>query len=216
MMFRQMVWTALIAGSIAGLLMTLFQFLQVIPLIEQAVGLEAGGEAIHTVGLHHDIEQNRTFFTALSNLLTGIGFGLLLGAGMVLHGVVSWKQGILWGLAGFVSFFVAPSLGLPPELPGSWKAALQERQIWWIATALGTAAGLVLLILTKATLLRLIGVFIILLPHLVGAPQPLLAGGTAPEHLKLDFWIATTLVSALFWMVLGGLSGLIHPYMKRF
>jgi hypothetical protein len=34
----------------------------------------------------------------------------------------------------------APAIGLPPELPGIEAAALQSRQLWWVATAVATAA----------------------------------------------------------------------------
>lgn len=41
-------------------------------------------------------------------------------------------QGLLWGLAGCATFVLAPTLGLPPELPGTAAADLTLRQTWWI------------------------------------------------------------------------------------
>ena len=48
-------------------------------------------------------------------------------------------------MAGFAVFMLAPSLGLPPELPGMPAAELGPRQVWWLLTAAATAAGLALL-----------------------------------------------------------------------
>src|SRR5262249_26584587 len=51
---------------------------------------------------------------AMADLLTGIGFALLLIAGYALSGrAIDWRQGFYWGLCGFVVFIVAPSVGLP-------------------------------------------------------------------------------------------------------
>ena len=71
----------------------------------------------------------------LANLVTAIGFGLLLvAASEFAGGIAGWRQGLLWGLAGFAAFTLAPGLGLPPELPAMPAAELVPRQAWWIAT----------------------------------------------------------------------------------
>ncbi|MGV8769566.1 CbtA family protein, partial [Pseudomonas aeruginosa] len=56
-------------------------------------------------------------------------------------------QDLLWGLAGYAVFCLAPSLGLTTELPGTAAADLVQRQYWWIATAAATAVGLALLVI---------------------------------------------------------------------
>ena len=82
----------------------------------------------------------RTAFTLAANIVTGIGFALLLIAVSELAGgIVDWRQGVFWGLAAFTVFTLAPGLGLPPELPAMPAAELGPRQIWWVATALSTA-----------------------------------------------------------------------------
>jgi len=64
----------------------------------------------------------------LTDVLTGIGFALLLVAGFALAGrAVGWREGLLWGLAAFVAFTLAPSLGLSPEPPGIPAAPLTRR-----------------------------------------------------------------------------------------
>src|SRR5262249_18446225 len=106
---------------------------------------------------HHEAEAwqpadgfERTAFTALADVLTGIAFGLLLTAAYALRGqAMDWRQGLFWGLAGFATFTLAPGLGLPPEVPGTESAPLLGRQVWWVATAVATAGGLALIFLTR-------------------------------------------------------------------
>ena len=62
----------------------------------------------------------RTLFTALANVISGIGFALLLVAIFAFRGaLMDFQSGINWGLAGFAAFTLAPALGLPPEHPGN-------------------------------------------------------------------------------------------------
>ena len=81
-----------------------------------------------------------------ANLVTAIGFALLLvAASEFAGGIAGWRQGLLWGLAGFAVFTLAPGLGLPPELPAMPAAELGARQVWWFGTVAATAAGLALI-----------------------------------------------------------------------
>ena len=76
--------------------------------------------------------------TSLANIVTGIGFALVLVAvSEFAGGIGNWRQGVFWGLAGFAVFTLAPGLGLPPELPAMPAADLCARQIWWIGTVAG-------------------------------------------------------------------------------
>jgi len=77
----------------------------------------------------------RNAFTVAANILTAIGFALLLTGVYAIRGrQVNVAGGLLWGLAA-CRFTAAPWLGLPPELPGMAVAELTARQTWWIATA---------------------------------------------------------------------------------
>jgi cobalt transporter subunit CbtA len=158
----------------------------------------------------------RTAYTVLADLLTGIGFSLLLIAGFAVSGrPVDWRQGVYWGLAGFTVFILAPGVGLPPEIPGTAAADLTARQIWWLATALLTAGGLGLLFYVKEPkpLWVIIALALIVLPQAIGAPQPDEYHSAAPEALAHRFVVATMIATLLFWSVLGALSGYFY---KRF
>ena len=143
-----------------------------------------------------------------------IGFALVIISGMALSGKKSAKAGFLWGLAGYIAFFLAPSLGLPPEIPGMEAAALEGRQSWWLLTVTFTALGLGLLAFGKGTL-RWGGLLIIAIPHILGAPQPALHGFSHPdanavaalEALVGQFVMTTTVINGIFWVCLGILCG---------
>jgi cobalt transporter subunit CbtA len=149
----------------------------------------------------------RTLYTTLFDVLAGIGFGLILAGGYVLRGHVDAAQGLLWGLGGFAAFNLAPALGLPPELPGTESAGLAARQTWWLATVLLTGVGLGIIAFVPRWSVKLVGLALLALPHAFGAPHPSEPGSVAPAELQRQFAVVTLVANALFWMVLGAVSG---------
>ena len=153
--------------------------------------------------------------TLVSNVVSGIGFALLLVGCFALHGNVDWRRGILWGVGGFVVFSLAPAIGLPPELPGVPAASLPHRQLWWIITVAATAGGLILLAFKPGVVFKALGVVLIVLPHAVGAPHPEGAGdGLVPEALLERFILTALASSAAFWVVLGLCAGYFFSRLK--
>ncbi len=211
-MLQRILLTAVIAGIAAGLLLSAIQWIDVIPSIHEAETYESAGAG----GMDHDHDAQawapgdgaeRIGFTVLMNVLAAVGFALLLAAGFALRGAASARKGLLWGLAGFAAFSLAPSLGVPPELPGAAAAGLAERQAWWLMTAALTALGLAVIAFVRRPWLRPLGLALIALPHIVGAPQPEQHGGLAPAELADAFVVAVIVTSAVFWLALGGFSG---------
>ncbi|MFA6161951.1 MAG: CbtA family protein [Methylobacter sp.] len=215
--FRELVVAALWTGLLAGLLLTAFQQIQVIPTLLQAEVYEENAAAAVVANAensheHHEWQPEngweRTFFTAVANISLGVGFALLIGAGMCLRGGAgNWRKGLLWGLAGYAVFFVAPSLGLPPEVPGTEAAKLEDRQVWWLMTVLDTAFGLSLLFFAKTRVNKFYGAVLLIAPHLIDAPQPEVHNSAAPAELAQSFIIATVFANAVFWLAIGGLMG---------
>jgi cobalt transporter subunit CbtA len=169
----------------------------------------APGVAAH----HHDESAwapkdgwQRTASTLGSNLVVAVGFGLILAGLFTLRAPRRSWQGLLWGAAGYLVFCAAPSLGLPPELPGTAAAELTTRQTWWIATAASTAAGLSLLVFARHWAMRLVALALLAMPHIIGAPQPAEPMSLAPESLQHRFQWAALIANAAFWIVLGWLS----------
>jgi cobalt transporter subunit CbtA len=219
--FRNIVVVAALAGAIAGLGMTVAQHFSTVPLILKAETYEEQSAApAHdhgdaTAAHEHGADGwapsdglERTAFTAAANIVTGIGFALLLiAASELFGGIRDWRQGVFWGLAAFVVFTLAPGLGLPPELPAMPAADLGARQLWWVATVASAAVALWLLFYQRS-LLGVIAAFVLLVaPHVIGAPQPESHASPIPEGLHHSFVVAVVLTTLVFFALLGGLAG---------
>jgi len=218
---QKILLTVLVAGFIAGLTVFAIQSFKLTPLILAAETYEETSTAQATEMSehehHHDEEAwqpadglERNAYRLLADVGMGIGFALMLVGAFSFRAETSKnmdaKSGVLWGLAGFAVFSLAPSFGLPPELPTSMAAALGDRQIWWFETAIATAAALALIVFGRSNLLKAVGVFIMVLPHIIGAPEAPL-GGAVPTELNAQFAAASIATMAIFWVVLGAVSG---------
>jgi cobalt transporter subunit CbtA len=128
---------------------------------------------------------------------------------------VSWHEGLTWGLAGFAVFTLAPGLGLPPELPGVPAAPLLSRQIWWVLAAATTAAGLGVIFFRRSVPASIAGLILIILPHLIGAPELDHIETNVPTSLSHQFVVAVTLTSLIFWFILGGLTSVAFAHFDR-
>jgi cobalt transporter subunit CbtA len=232
-LFRAIVFTSVLVGIVAGTAVSLVQFAGTSQLIARAEVFEKAGEtdAVSPVATAKEAHEHtstsarvheegawepadgleRSAFTLAANILTAIGYALVLCGLMALRGKpVTWRTGLLWGVAGFACVMLAPMLGLPPELPGTPAAPLGDRQFWWIATALCTAVGIGLLALQRTTWAAVLAVIIVAAPHVVGAPNAPEAGhALAPEALHYQFIAAAAITSLVFWALLGSLSGMI-------
>jgi cobalt transporter subunit CbtA len=236
-MMRRVLFAGIIAGVAAGCVVTLLQAAKLTPLILAAEVFEEAAPHSHGVAAHAEHAAGdghehaapaahtewqpadgleRTAFTLLANIFVGAGFGLLLSGAFALREAAGGRapdarQGVLWGLAGFAAFALAPSFGLPPELPGSHAADLPLRQAWWRATAAGTAGGLALIVFVQNLGWRIAGLALIAVPHIVGAPEPTShAAGSAPPELASAFAAASLVIAALFWTVLGSVNGWLY------
>lgn len=228
-MLRRIFATAILAGALAGLFVSALQGGRLIPLIHEAEVYEDAGRAAmaghdHATAAGAGDESQaagavsgdegwmpregfeRVGFTVIANILAATGFALLLAACFALKGDIDAKRGVIWGLAGFAVFHLAPAFGLPPEPPGGQAAALHDRQMWWLLTAAATAGGLALVVFVRGYLAKAAGAALIVLPHALGAPAPL-GPPAAPAELAVSFAIASLATAAVFWAFLGGLSG---------
>ncbi len=240
--FRQLFLIAAIAGLLAGIFVTGVHQVATVPVILAAEVYENAADAAAEAPMaepmagmaadpsasqehHHDASAwapadglERTLFTGLADILTGIGFSLLLVSAYAFLGRdVDWRRGFSWGLAAFAVFTLAPNLGLPPEVPGTEAAPLLDRQLWWLATVVLTAGGLALVFLKRerTAIWHVLAVAMIVLPHAIGAPQPAEHASAAPEFLAQRFIVAATVTSLLFWLAIGTLTGYFYKRMFR-
>ena len=224
--FRSIVLCSAVVGLIVGLAISLAQQFGTVPLIlkaevyEQAAAAESTPTVLshETMGHEHSEEAwepadglERNAFTVVANILTATGYALVVIGLFALRGKpVGWREGLLWGLSGFIVVTAAPSLGISPELPGVPAAPLLARQLWWIGTAGATGAGLALLVFQRSPWAAAAAIVLFALPHLVGAPQLAEVQTNVPEALSHQFVVAVTLTSLLFWALLGSLSGALY------
>lgn len=229
--FRNAVLLAAVAGLLAGIVMTGLQFAFTVPLILEAETFEnampaeepAATDEAAAAEHQHDVEawapadgMERTFYTTAANLVTGIGFALVLVCVSGFAGGISgWRAGLLWGFAGFAVFTLAPGLGLPPELPGMPAGDIVARQAWWIGTVIATGAGLALIVFRRNLWLALLGIALIVAPHAIGAPQAPSHETPVPDDLHHNFVVAVTITSLVFWLALGIAVGMLRPYFAK-
>jgi len=221
-MLRRIVSAAVLAGAVSGLLLTAIQQFEIAPLVRMAEVQEeaeiAASNSTNDPPPSGPARQAWSPATSTARLLTAIvsnivlatGFALILTSAISRKTSVGWRAGLLWGIAGYAVFFVAPSLGLPPELPGARAAPLHDRELWWAGTVVLSAAGLWLVAFSKKSVIRVLGLVLLSLPHAIGAPQPAAHDHSIPAGIAEDFLRATYLANAALWLAIGGLCGLFY------
>jgi len=222
-MFGRIVLAAAIAGLIAGLVISVVQEFTTTPIILHAEQFENAPPPDHhaagAAATEHDHDDawspgdgiERVAYTALGNIVLAVGFGLILISCFAVRGEdIDGRKGVIWGLAGFAVFSLAPALGLPPEAPGSMAAELIARQEWWFLAAGATALGLGLMVFGKGIPWVILGIIILAAPHIVGAPQPEHIGAKFPPEIAGHFAAASLVTAAMFWAILGWLSGTFY------
>ena len=227
-MFKNIFVSAVVCGAIAGVLATVMQMLLVTPLLMEAELFETG-QSMHFITdgspespiKHVDIWEDpyRHLMTLCFNLVTFTGFGFILIAAMALFQKrgfsLSKAEGIVAGVSGFIVFQLAPSVGLPPELPGTISVAVGLKQAWWIITILSTTVGILLLFLGKYKVVSGAGIIFIIIPHLIGHPKLETYFGVAPPELAAEFASRALAVSLVTWIILGFISSQFWKYLEK-
>ncbi len=222
-MSRKLLTSGLFAGLAAGLIAALLQVTFITPLLLAGEAFESGAQLhFSTTGspqsevIHPEAwaDVTRNLNTVAMTIVTYTGFALLMVAGFAVaerfgRGPVDARRGAIWGLLGFVAVQLAPSFGLPPELPGTIGAELAARQVWWLGTVSATLAGLVAIGFGRTAMSAAVGGLLIAAPHLIGAPAIDTYFGVAPPELSAHFATRSLGVAALSWVVLGLIAGLV-------
>lgn len=233
-MIGRVVLAVILAGIAAGLFMGAIQHVRLTPLILQAEAFERAGNphdhaadtttpdtgAAETADAGHDHDHGegwapengwqRTLATTVTAAMTGAGFAAVLAGISLLTGIpITRRNGVIWGLCGFLAVTLAPSAGLPPELPGMPEAQLLPRQIWWVSTIAATAAGIYLFATRRESWAMAFAVVLILLPHVIGAPAAIHEQTMVPPGLVATFVANSIAANAIFWICIGLLLGLV-------
>ncbi len=146
-----------------------------------------------------------------ADFVTWVGYGLVMVAGFAVAEMfgqrITTQAGLLWGIAGFVAFQLMPGLGLSPELPGIPAADLHARQIWWLGCVIASVLAMVAFGYGRSPVFIAVGVGLLIVPHLIGAPRLDEFLGAAPPGLAAEFVTHSMVVSMAAWTTLGVLAG---------
>lgn len=228
MYFRQIFLIAFLTALVTSLSFSIYQHFFVTPLIFAAEIYEiADAVDIDTIIEAESWAPNdgieRTLYTLLANFLMSLAYSLLLASAMVFSNTHSTLKGFLWGIAGYLSLFVAPSFGLPPEIPGMEAADLNLRQNWWLLSVALTAIGFAITTFSPFYY-KGAGIVFIILPYLVGAPTAEIHGFAHPDPAAVakltDLWHQfiqhTYIANGLLWLIIGTTTGyLCQKYMAE-
>ena len=213
-MFTRILVSALFAGFLTGLIAALLQLVFIQPVLLHAELYEGGtlnhfgdGGADAAAVAVPGVDLERDGLSVLFTTLTYTGFAFLLVAAMALaedRGVrITARQGLVWGVAGFLAFQLAPAFGIPPELPGSAAAEIGPRQVWWFGAVGATAAGLALIAFGRGWAFLGVAALLLLAPHAIGAPHPDEFIGPVPPELAGLFAARALGVGLVAWSLLG-------------
>jgi cobalt transporter subunit CbtA len=232
-MIGRVLLAALLAGIAAGLFYGAIQHVRLTPLILEAEKYENAGDghshdhaatatttdttAAQSAPAPADEEEGwapadgteRTSYTFLASIVAGAGFAALLAGVSLLSGIrITPRNGVLWGIAGFLAVHLAPAASLPPELPGMPAGDLLLRQVWWVGTI--AATGIAIWLFTQRTEMwaKVAAVVLVALPHIIGAPMPPTHESGVPAVISAAFAANTLAAAALLWIAIGGFLGL--------
>jgi len=217
-MFTRIFTSALIAGAGAGLIAGLLQLVFVQPVLLHAELYETG-TLVHfgsesTVSAHQDIggiDVLRDGLSVFFTMLVYAGYALVLVAAMSVAETrgakISGRTGIIWGLAGFFVVHFAPGFSPAPEVPGVAAADVVSRQVWWLATVLAAAIAIWLLAFGRNWGAWGGSIVLLLLPHLIGAPEPDVFSGPVPTEIGAHFAARAFGVSMAAWAIVGSFAG---------
>ena len=228
--------SALFAGLIAGLIAVLLQWALMEKLILEGEEYETGNKS-HFGGVLviNEAQEEATNPDAASaedaapaddegeslfkryslaffaDFTTFVGWALLMVAGFALaenYGYrISRKDALLWGVAGFAAVHIMTGIGLAPELPGTPAAGLEERQLWWITTVVASVLAFALFAFGRTPVYVLVGLVLLVAPHLIGAPHLDGYAGVAPPELSGEYVARSYAVAFISWIMLGLAAG---------
>ncbi|PTX57518.1 cobalt transporter subunit CbtA [Litoreibacter ponti] len=216
-MLKHILTSAVFAGIAAGVFAAIINLWAVIPMVMEGELYESGarvhfasdGSPQSDAGSPSVLEEpSRHILPAAFSVVTFTGYAFLMIAGMALaerYGrSLSLRQGLIWGLCGFITFQLAPAMGMPPQLPATPGPEVGARQLWWLMTVVCTGAALGLIAFGRNAITALGAMALLFVPHIYGAPRLDTYFGFAAPELAAHFAGASLAATALTWTALGG------------
>lgn len=224
-MLGRIILSTLLAGLLAGLIMAGMQHVRLTPLIQMAeiyetpeteAIAEASKPCVETMpgmkmcnddgrpSWQPEDGWQRTISTSTASLITGAGFAILmLGVSMLINIPISKNNGLIWGVCGFIAVSLAPSIGLPPELPGMPAADLTSRQVWWVVAILATGTAIYFWIFAKDYWWRFAAIIFAIAPHFFAPITLAKAENNLPASLASEFASSSLAANLLMWLAIG-------------
>ncbi len=216
-MLKRILVSALFAGAATGLVAGVLQLMFVQPLLlhaehyEQQTFVHFGRDVPDSAYQHvAGINVIRDGLSLVFSVLVYVGYALILVSLMSTKDDtvgINARSGIVWGIAGFVAMFIAPTFSLPPEVPGLSSGALAERQLWWILTVVSAGLAVWLIAFGRSMKAWAGAILLLLAPHLIGAPEPEAFKGQVPSELTAHFTARVVATGMAAWALLGCLAG---------
>ena len=232
-MIGRVILATLLAGIAAGLFYGAIQHVRLTPLILEAEKYENAGDGHshdHAAATTTTTSESapapvakaapeeeawapadgaeRTLYTFVASIVAAAGFAAVLAGVSLLTGIrITQRNGVLWGLAGFLAVHLATGASLPPELPGMPAGDLLARQVWWVGTIIATGLAIWLFTQRQEMWAKVAAVVLVALPHIVGAPMPPTHESGVPAVISAAFAANTLAAAALMWLAIGGFLG---------
>lgn len=215
-MLRHILTSAVFAGIVAGTFAAIINLWAVIPMVMEGELYESGARTHFAVDGSPQSDAGspsvfedpaRHIMPAAFSLVVFTGYAFFLVAGFALaerYGHrTTVRSGLIWGLCGFITFQLAPAMGMPPQLPATPGPEVVPRQLWWAMTVVFTATALGLIAFGRGVLPIVIAVALLFAPHIIGAPRLDTYFGFAAPELAAHFAGASLAATALTWTTLG-------------
>jgi len=218
-MYSRILISAIFAGAAAGLFAGILQLIFVQPVLLHAELYESG-ELVHFGGTANSahpalpgFDVMRDGLSLIFTMLIYTGYALLMIAMMNIAeergAQIDGRWGIIWGVAGFVAFHLAPGFTLAPEVPGVAAADVTARQVWWFATVISAAIAMWLLAFGGNWAMWGAAAVLLMAPHLIGAPEPDSFTGPVPTEIGALFAARALGVGLAAWVLLGCFAGFL-------
>jgi cobalt transporter subunit CbtA len=216
-----MIQSAVLAGFAAGIIAAILHLAFVQPILLEAELYESGAiahgqgiDATETAAAEMDGHKHDHVGDVIRNTLSllflcciYVAYALLMvtcfSIAEFFNRPVEKRAGLIWGICGFAAMQLFPAFGLPPELPGNSSPGLEIRQLWWGLTAFATVIGFGAIFWNKSWIVKCVGLAIISLPHLIGAPSVSEFAGVAPPELSSHFASRSLALGFIVWSFLG-------------
>ncbi len=205
--FKSIIISILFSGTIGGIIIFLPQLLWGRVIISQLLE-DSGYNPIKHVPNLIPLLIGCLLFSYLMMIVLSI-FTLL-----IFDRLASFKVGCIMGATCFYIFCVATNARIAVVLPNTLPSYLEHAFIfWWFGSMIMSTTGVYLLSQALSGFARVFGIFLMLLPIIIGGTSQ----GTKipPTSNMLTYYLILWIPLFVFWIVSGSLWGMMLKYLRH-